>query len=379
MATITAVKAGNWSDTTVWSGGVLPGASDVASTSFTITIDQDITVQYLYCAIGEAKSAFIANGATTRNITLTGSGLVGYGYYHTVLEITNSGVTNLTTRLPAVVSNYQLLTISGISGGTVNLNLIDTITYSTSSGASITVSGTNYTVNVTSADIVPGTFGYKILTVDGVSNTVNWTGNIYGASVGGSAALVFNSATSTLNYTGTIVGNIGSGIGAGAAGGFVNIAGTVTAGAVAGVVSSSSTMVRLAGTVNNVNSISALYCKNLRLYSTQPLTWVFQTEVVGGSKGLYTAGVSSGNPVVTNVRQGITYGASGELTGTLVVPDLSNVRKGVPVDNAVGTAELTAADFWNTLTSTLTTTGSIGERLKNCSTIETTGNQITAI
>jgi hypothetical protein len=378
MATITATKAGNWSDTTVWSGGVLPGVNDVASTAFTITIDQDITVQQLYCTAGTPITGFTAGGATTRNITLTGAGLVGTGYYHTVLTITNSGVTNLTTKLPAVVSNYQLLTISGISGGTVNLNLTGTITYSYALGASITISGTNYTVNVTSADIVPGTLGYKILTVDGVSNTVNWTGNIYGASVGGSAALVFNSATSTLNYTGTIVGNIGPGIEAGVAGGFVNIVGIVTSGAVAGVVSSSSTMIRLTGTVNNVNSISALYCKNLRLYSTQPLTWVFQTEVVGGSKGLYTAGVSLGNPVVTNVRQGITYGASGEFTGTLVVPNPSNVRKGVPVDNTVGTAELTAADFWNTLTSTLTTTGSIGERLKNCSTIDTTGSQLAA-
>jgi len=41
----------------------------------------------------------------------------------------------------------------------------------------------------------------------------------------------------------------------------------------------------------------------------------------------------------------------------------SNVRNGVPTDNTVGTGDLTAQEFWNSLTSTLTTNGSIGKLL----------------
>jgi hypothetical protein len=44
MANIVAAKTGNWSDPTVWVGGVLPGANDIAITdNYTITIDQNVT------------------------------------------------------------------------------------------------------------------------------------------------------------------------------------------------------------------------------------------------------------------------------------------------------------------------------------------------
>lgn len=73
MANIKAVKTGNWSDTTVWDGGVLPGSSDVAySNTYTVTIDQDITVQ----AISNAAGTGITLGggfvvSTSRTLTMT--------------------------------------------------------------------------------------------------------------------------------------------------------------------------------------------------------------------------------------------------------------------------------------------------------------------
>jgi hypothetical protein len=57
---------------------------------------------------------------------------------------------------------------------------------------------------------------------------------------------------------------------------------------------------------------------------------------------LYSAGVPLGNPATANVRNGTTYGASGELTGTLIVPLPSQVVDGVPFDSSsVGTYSTT--------------------------------------
>ena len=52
-------------------------------------------------------------------------------------------------------------------------------------------------------------------------------------------------------------------------------------------------------------------------------------------------GVALGNPLESDVREGVLYGASSELEGTLIVPSPSLVAQGVPTDNTVGT--LTAA------------------------------------
>jgi hypothetical protein len=83
-------------------------------------------------------------------------------------------------------------------------------------------------------------------------------------------------------------------------------------------------------------------------------------------------------PIPANVRFGTVY-ASGSQTGTMKVPAASNVRAGIEVDDTVGTAVLTASQIWEMLQSNLTTPGSIGERLKNCSTVQTTGSQIASL
>jgi hypothetical protein len=58
------------------------------------------------------------------------------------------------------------------------------------------------------------------------------------------------------------------------------------------------------------------------------------------------------------------------------VPLPQYVSQGVLTDNTVGTAYLSAIDVWNISTSSMTTAGSIGERLKNASTVQTNGDQL---
>jgi hypothetical protein len=55
--------------------------------------------------------------------------------------------------------------------------------------------------------------------------------------------------------------------------------------------------------------------------------------------------VPLGNPALSDVREGITYGASSELTGTLIVPSPSNVVSGVPTDDTVGTYTITTSEI----------------------------------
>ena len=78
-------------------------------------------------------------------------------------------------------------------------------------------------------------------------------------------------------------------------------------------------------------------------------------------------------PLASDVRQGVVYGNS-IFTGTLIVPSPSNVSKGVPTDATIGTADLTAQDFLDLLS---TSPDLIAERLRNVSTVQTTGDQIT--
>lgn len=90
---------------------------------------------------------------------------------------------------------------------------------------------------------------------------------------------------------------------------------------------------------------------------------------------LVSPGAVVDSPSIEDVREGTVY-ALGSYTGTLAVPDPGNVSLNVPVDNTVGTAILTKEDVWNVQTSELNTEGSIGKRLKNASTVQSTGEQL---
>ena len=62
----------------------------------------------------------------------------------------------------------------------------------------------------------------------------------------------------------------------------------------------------------------------------------------------------------------------------MVVPLPTNVRYGVPVDNTTGSATLSPQDVFNFATQNLTGSNTIGERLKNISTVQTVAATIAA-
>jgi hypothetical protein len=112
----------------------------------------------------------------------------------------------------------------------------------------------------------------------------------------------------------------------------------------------------------------------IRLKKLSSNVAVFNYADTAGAKTLVDA-TTGQMPAATDVRNGVSY-ASGALTGSCAVPAAGSVALGVPVDATTGTAVLTPAAVWDTLTSSLTTSGSIGERLKNASTVATNGEQL---
>jgi hypothetical protein len=165
----------------------------------------------------------------------------------------------------------------------------------------------------------------------------------------------------------------------------------------------------------------------IRLKKLSSNVAVFPYVDAGSAKTLVDA-TTGQMPAATDVRDGVSY-ASGALTGSCKVPAAASVGFGVPVDATTGTAVLTpasvweyatrtltagggisaedvwtyatreitggtvdtlvnaptvptaeeiATEVWDTQTSGLTTSGAIGTRLKNSSTVATTGSQLAA-
>ena len=90
---------------------------------------------------------------------------------------------------------------------------------------------------------------------------------------------------------------------------------------------------------------------------------------------LYSPDAAADAPIATNVRSGIVY-LNGNITGTMAIPAASSVTAGVLVDNTVGTAALEPSAIWAVPLTSINTLNSIGRRVKNAATVETTGAQI---
>ena len=125
--------------------------------------------------------------------------------------------------------------------------------------------------------------------------------------------------------------------------------------------------------LNATNGVMAVYAPTVRIYNTAIASWRFLTDIAATNKFIYSSGVSLGNPVIGDVRNGTVYGASNELTGSLIMAVPSDVRKSVPTDATVGTADLTAQDIFTEIASS---SDPIAVRLRNIATVQTTGAQL---
>jgi hypothetical protein len=270
-------------------------------------------------------------------------------------------------------NNFARYTIV-ISGATI-VNLIGNITNShnttnnnTASTLVFGVSANNSILNMTGN--VSGSNGNTLLAdYNGIYVNANATINLTGNITTNTTPSIFFNTTGTLNLIGNVTGgnaypavyNINTPA-------TIDILGITTSGsgypAIQGLLT---TFVKVRGSVINTDTYNAIYAGRVTIDDNLTF-WQYKDSTNTINRTLYASGVSIGNPNEDDVREGVDYGPSLELTGTLAVPTPDNVRKGVPVDATIGTADLTAADMWNYLASNITTAGSIGEVVKNTKT-----------
>jgi hypothetical protein len=385
MAIVYATKPGVWSDTTVWNTGALPtSADDVYSNTFTVTIDTSPTVLSISSTATTGVTAGGLFVISANGITLTAD--VGSG--NTVLSVTVGAglsanvVGNITS---SAGSNSQAVNFSG--SGTLNItgNVLSGPAGGSNFSLGVNLSGAG-TLNITGSCTGGSAGGGG---PDGVRINGTGTANITGICAAGTSGSGAVNIGGTLNITGTCIGG-SSGATSGAANfSAMTVVGTVQASASGpGVGNGSATQVTyLTGPLlcNSPNDASAGVnpCIALRWFPADTALSTFQYQMRGATASgspsvrperqlFLTDAYSSGYPASNNVNNGSTYGPAGIYTGTMNIPNSSTVSFGVPVGVTTGTMIIpTMESIWNYPISGITTSGSIGERLKTAATVST--------
>jgi hypothetical protein len=463
MANYKAVASGNWSTLATWqddAGGsyiastVLPGASDVVYfNNFTVQMDVNATVSQIRNNSATGVTAG-GSGVISASRTVNADLFHGTGALLTV-SASSPSVVNITGNMPgtSAIGTSRGLNITG--NCTVNYvgNVVSTTSTAVSNIRAIIV-GAGATLNLTGDCSAGGFNGSLSITSnnDGIflenNTTLNVVGNVFGGFANaGNTGIKLNGTNQTISITGNVNGLSGTSITIPNPAVLLNgtavfsITGNLTAGQNAPALygPNATTAVQVFGNVQNAtNGYMATIAPYVYL-DAAVTQWEFRKSNLT-TNTLYTPGVATGHPATNNVRTGIVYGPTNNLTGTCAVPPAAAVSLGVPVDNTVGTASLDANALaaalntslsaslsaslptpisaslqaslptpisaslqaslptpiatalntslsaslpaaiapllWDESVTNITTPNSIGERLKNCSTVATTGAQI---
>jgi len=394
-----------------------PVASPViaAGGSFITTGSRTITCTVTNAGSGSIYGGFVNYQSISSVLIVTGSDNVNivsdimggllpspYGY---AVTIANTGTVNITGSIAGYV--FEGVSVTTVSGGTINISGSVRGNYLRSGGGANSVGMTVYvtkTINVV-GDVIgePLVSGIGISTGGSGNIILDVKGNIYTRGANPAISHVFG--TSTITITGSIYQIPGSTatsvLSIGGTSCNINISGSITAGiAGSGIVHSTLGTSNLTGPISasvtvpgiqfsnashnlsatgpfyNVNNRNAVYSPNLRLLSGSTTTWTFDTETFGEQRTLYTQNYPGNFPAASNVRQGTVFGDTNQFTGTVAIPPTGSVFKGVPVDNTTGSASFDTQSVWGINTNNLTTTGSLGARLRNVATVATDGAAI---
>lgn len=390
MANYFARKAGNIDATDVWAttatgtaGAQTFVSGDVLyANSFAITVNVSTNLG----STGEVRNDN-TNGATaggtftlSNGVTLTAN--VFAGSTALVPCVTYAGTTgNSASIVGNVTGGSGFHGATNTSSGTLNITGNCTGGAATSGGGVFGVNNTSSgTINITgncsgssSGGVAQGNYGAN----NNSTGTINITGNCTGGASGANAHGANNNSTGILSITGNCTGSSSTAaLGAtNQSTGQMSVNGSIYATEQAAGVGGGprGQVTRLTGpfyttATFGVNPNTCLAWRWAATLNTNTFIEVPTTNLTS-NRNLVTPDNATNFPSAANVRSGVTYGVSGALTGTCVIPPATSVMTGVPVSNTTGSATLSPADFWNySLSSAASVAGSVGQKLSRAAT-----------
>ena len=415
--TVTSTNRALWYEINLFEKG-----SDISATAGgTFILNNGVTVTCtnptygVTCATGTCIT-YAGTGTSTINAHILGSTT---GSATTGIRVTGTGILNINGNL------YGYLTPSDSTNTalTVTANATINIVGDVRNPNRYTIYISNQcTLNII-GNVYLGTYNnnFTIYNV-GTSSVINLTGNIYGQGgvTGWNMTGVYLGAISTLNITGNLIGSNADSrshsLVSAAANAAINVTGNMQSGTngnidfgevcfystvnsylnhIGSVIASLSGYALYSigsGAINLVTGpfisstfgMQPFYVSRMHYRRTIGSYYEFRNNSTNGalppaasapSTRLVSPDTVADSPIPANVRQGTSY-AAGSQTGTMIVPSPSNVANNVPVDNTVGTAVLDANAIWAVPLTSINTLNSIGRRVKNAATVETTAAQI---
>lgn len=364
MAIRVAIASGNWTATSTWSGGIVPSfGDDVNASGAVISIDIPINVGSLFSTGGGYYQPTFA----CTSITCTGDGIVagffsGAGVFG-LLNL-NGGYSNLTINSKITGGQSANGFAVYIQGGSTLVFNGDILGGNSATGYAVNnIAGGSMTINGNIQGAASPAFRNTLAT------TLNITGNLTGGNISTGYA-VSNSTTGTTNITGNCTAGVANAF-ITTGNGLTTCVGTVTASQSAAAINTQGQLRFSTPCVNSFN-YNAVAASNTLIYASSNVQCSYRTEnEIDTYKIIYSAGIPLGNPLASNVRNGTVYGASNELTGTLIVPSVSDVQAGVPVDDTIGTYYKSASEIVSGMITELltnpefSTNGSLGKLIKD--------------
>jgi len=247
--------------------------------------------------------------------------------------------------------------------------------------ATVTINNSTGNSNIfISGSLIGRTTGGQATIFKATTGNITVIGNILGQSVGGSS--ISHTSTGNIIISGSII-KIGVGIPISTTGASTTVVtGSISfTGSISGpVISSTSTsgLVRLTTMGAGFNTFNPIFSPKIQFFSDSTPTYTLQSDTFNKDVIFYDTSFTSSLPAQTNVRSGSLYGGTNQFSGSMSIPPTGSVRYGVPVDNTTGSAILTPQDILTYAVSSLTGSNSIGARLQNIATVQTTAATIAA-
>ncbi len=366
VTTINGVSASNLTCLT-YSGS---GTSTIIGSINALTVTP---ATYTYTLVHSGTGTLNITGTLYASFTCSNRGC---------LTFTGSGILNVTGNILAGFCNATNVDVSG----TGTMNVVGYV----EGGSNVTALniGGNARVNIT-GNVGGGSNSGRGVTISGANTVTTITGNLVLGGASGPAVSI--NAAGNITVTGSVGDNLHTGtfslVNTNSAGCYLKIIGTIYAGNGVPHVSSLGTgaiNIFTGPFISSPTGIQPFYVARMHYQRTMGSYYEFRNNSTNGAlppaasapaTRLVSPDTVTDSPIPANVRQGTSY-AAGSQTGTMIVPSPSNVANNVPVDNTVGTAVLDPNAIWAVPLTSINTLNSIGRRVKNAATVETTGAQI---